>query len=189
MCLDLLKDAKFFSMLIPIDEDIAQQTRDAGCPCGGSLHQSTFPRKPRGCPKQFRWIFSVRFSFCCNVCRTRSTPKSVRFHGRCLFPSVVFLLVSDQSTQAYSITTRLSQSLGVSLQTLHRWRAWWQKQFPLTALWQAMCAQFMPPVPTQQLPSALMQRLGGVTAEVMTRLLLFLSPLSVSNLFTLREGC
>lgn len=82
MCHILLNDPKFFSLLLHIDRDLAQQCRAAGCPCGGTLHQANYPRKPRGCPREARADCERRFSFCCNRCRRRITARSVRFMGR-----------------------------------------------------------------------------------------------------------
>ena len=189
MCHALLQDIKFFQILVRIDEEFAQQTRTAGCACGGSLHRANYPRKPRGCPAQIRTDFEHRLSFCCNACRKRTTCMSVRFLGRRVYLGLAMVLMSARLTQSSAITTRLSQSLGVSLRTLQRWRQWWQVQFPLSGLWQAMCARFMPPVQTGLLPSSLMQRFGDCAAQPMTQLLVFLSPITVPLFCTQPEGC
>jgi hypothetical protein len=114
---------------------------------------------------------------------------SVRFLGRRVYLGLAMVLMSARLTQSSAITTRLSQSLGVSLRTLQRWRQWWQVQFPLSGLWQAMCARFMPPVQTGLLPSSLMQRFGDCAAQPMTQLLVFLSPITVPLFCTQPEGC
>ena len=80
---DLLRDASFWLFLFSIDQDLAENTRQQACPCGGRLHRANYPRKPRGgsddLPEQYRW----RLSFCCerDGCRKRVTPPSVRFLG------------------------------------------------------------------------------------------------------------
>lgn len=56
MCHILLNDPKFFALLLRIDCELAQQCQAAGCPCGGTLHQANYPRKPRGCPAQARTL-------------------------------------------------------------------------------------------------------------------------------------
>lgn len=179
MCHALLQDIKFFQLLVRIDEELAQQTRAAGCACGGVLHRANYPRKPRGCPGEVRADFEHRLSFCCSECRKRCTSLSVRFLGRRVYLGLAVILRSARLTQSSAITTRLSQSLNVPLRTLQRWRQWWQDQFPLTGLWQAMCARFMPPVQTELLPSSLIQRFGECTAQPMVRLLVFLTPITV----------
>ena len=83
--------------------------------------------------------------------------------------------------------------MGVARRTLQRWRGWWREQFPLTPLWRAACARFMPPVPTEDLPGELLERLTGPAHEALTRLLVWLSPVTVRGPCTaaieLREGC
>ena len=188
MCHALLQDIKFFQLLVRIDEEFAQQTRAGGCACGGSLHRANYPRKPRGCPAEIRTDFEQRLSFCCNTCRKRTTCMSVRFLGRRVYLGLAMVLMSARLTQSSAITTRVAQTMGVSLRTLQRWRQWWQLQFPLTGLWQAMCARFMPAVQAGLLPSSLIQRFGDCTAQTMTRLLVFLSPITTPPFCTQRAG-
>jgi hypothetical protein len=59
----LLFDASFFSLLLRIDQDLAQQVRAGGCPwCGGMLHRASYRRKPRGGPAGLGWEHAERFS-------------------------------------------------------------------------------------------------------------------------------
>ena len=44
---DLPRAASFQSFLLAVDEDLAEETRKKGCPCGGRLHCANYPRKPR----------------------------------------------------------------------------------------------------------------------------------------------
>ncbi len=67
--------------------------------------------------------------------------------------------------------------LDVPIRTLQRWGLWWREQFPLSALWQAMCARFMPPVVAAGMPAALLARFTGAPASALLRMLVFLSPL------------
>ena len=73
--------------------------------------------------------------------------------------------------------------------TLSRWR----EEFPLTPLWRAACARFMPPVLTEDLPGGLLKRFTGPAHEAVTRLLVWLSPVTVRSeapaAIELREGC
>ena len=188
MCHALLQDIKFFQILVRIDEEFAQQTRAAGCACGGTLHRANYPRKPRGCPAQIRTEFEQRLSFCCSQCRKRRTCISVRFLGRRVYLGLAMVLKSARLTQASAITMQLAHSLQVPLRTLQRWRQWWQDQFPVTGLWQSMCARFLPPVPTERLPGSLMQRFGECAAQPMARLLVFLSAITVPLFCTPPEG-
>ena len=56
--------------------ELAAQVRADGCRCGGALHRADYPRKPRGCPVDVRPDFLSRLSFCCALCRRRSTSTS-----------------------------------------------------------------------------------------------------------------
>ena len=59
VCHALLGDPKFFTLLLRIDHDLAEQVRASRCRCGGALHRADCPRKPRGGPPQVRADCSV----------------------------------------------------------------------------------------------------------------------------------
>ena len=183
MCHALLHDPNFLGLLLRIDHDLAAQTRTDGCPCGGPLHRADYPRKPRGCPRSMRDDYSSRLSFCCAACRTRSTPLSVRFLGRRVYLALAVVLVSASRTGSTAtgvhLGAELGAELGVGRQTLARWQAWWTEQFPLTPLWRATCARFMPPADVLGFPAALLERFGGSPADSLVRLLVFLSPVTL----------
>jgi hypothetical protein len=153
VCHALLEDPKFHSLLLRIDHELAEQTRADGCRCGGVLHRADYPRKPRGCPRQARPQHSSRLSFCCAQCRKRSTSKSVRFLGRRVYLALAVVLVpARRAGPAPAAAAQLAQTLGATRRTLQRWQLWWSEQFPLTPLWRAGGARFMPPVPTETDP-------------------------------------
>jgi len=183
VCHALLQDPKFFTLLLRIDHELAAQTRAEGCRCGGALHRADYPRKPRGCPVEVRDDHSSRLSFCCAQCRKRSTSRSVRFLGRRVYLSLAVVLVSARRAGPTPAAARLGTELGVARRTVARWQAWWREQFPLTPLWRAACAQFMPPLQTQCLPGGLIERFAGTAQEAsheaLTRLLVWLSPVTV----------
>ena len=179
MCHILLQDPRFFVLLLHIDQALASEAQSAGCPCGGILHRASYPRKPRCCPTSVRPHFELRFSFCCNRCRKRTTSVSVRFLGRRVYPGLAVVLMSAGRAHATSTVAKLSETLNIPMRTIHRWRQWWRDLFPLTALWQADCARFMPPVDLHLLPASLIGRFVGPAIEAMQRLLIFLSPLTV----------
>ena len=81
-------------MLLRMDQELAQQTRACGCACGGVLHRGDYPRKLRGCLIEFRVDFETRFSFCCSLCRKRTTSISVRFLGRRVYLAMAVVLVA-----------------------------------------------------------------------------------------------
>ena len=126
-----------------------------------------------------RGEYSSRLSFCCAVCRKRATSLSVRFLGRRVYLALAVVLVSGSRTASIPTGVRLGSELGVARQTLQRWQAWWIEQFPLTPLWRATCARFMPPVPQEQLASELIARFAGPAHEALMRLLIWLSPVTV----------
>lgn len=125
--------------------------------------------------------YSSRLSFCCAVCRKRVTSLSVRFLGRRVYLALAVVLVSGSRTASTPTGTRLGAELGVARQTLQRWQAWWAEQFPLTPLWQATCARFMPPVSQAQLPGELITRFSGLAHEALMRLLIWLSPVTAGR--------
>jgi hypothetical protein len=112
---------------------------------------------------------------------------SVCFLGRRVYLGLAVVLGSARHAGQNPAAARLSETLEIPLRTLERWRHWWREQFPLTPLWQAAGARFMPPVATEQCPASLLERFAGTAEEMLTRLLLFLSPLTVKAA-ALREG-
>lgn len=192
MCHALLSDPTFHALLLRIDQELAASTRAQRCACAGALHSADYPRKPRGCPPACREIHALRLSFCCAACRQRSTPQSVRFLGRRVYLALAVVLVSARPAGPTDAAQRVQDAVGVARRTLARWRLWWREQFPATALWRAGCAQFMPPVPEAELPGALISRFAGAPHEALTRLLVWLSPVTVgaggSTAIRLHEG-
>ena len=179
VCHALIQNPNFLRLLLQIDADLADQMHAAGCSCGGVLHRANYPRKPRACPKEIRPDFESRLSFCCNLCRKRSTSASVRFLGRRVYLGLVVVLAPQRRTTLNAVAVQVVDALAVPARTIARWRHWWLQLFCLTPLWQAACARFMPPVQTTNLPASLIERFSGAAAEVAMRLLAFLRPLSV----------
>ena len=179
VCHALIQNPNFLRLLLQIDADLAAQMHAAGCSCGGVLHRANYPRKPRACPKEIRPDFESRLSFCCNLCRKRSTSASVRFLGRRVYLGLVVVLAPQRRTTFSAMAVQVVDALAIPERTIARWRHWWLQLFPITPLWQAVCARFMPPVQTLSLPASLIERFSGAAAEVAMRLLAFLRPLSV----------
>lgn len=114
---------------------------------------------------------------------------SVRFLGRRVYLGLAVVLMSAGRTEATSAVAKLGEIMDVPARTVQRWRNWWVEQFPLTPLWQAACARFMPSVDLGQLPTSLIERFAGPASESLMRLLVFLSPLTARSTVTLNEGC
>ena len=156
-----LCDPKLHTLLLAIDRDLAAKARRNGCGhCGGVLHSAQYPRKPRGLHSIGPGQDSLsRFSFCCETCRRRSTPASVRFLGRRAYPAAIVLLLSamDGGVNARK-TAALREAFGVARRTLERWRSWWRNVFVRTRFWDAQRARVMPPLEHDKLPASLLER-------------------------------
>jgi hypothetical protein len=184
---NFLFNASFHSLLVKIDQDIAREVQQQGCHCSKKLHQSNYPRSPVGISPVFRSYYCERLSFCCDTCRQRTTPPSVRFLNGRWFPAPFFILISvlklginerrlEQVSKHFGIT--------VSESTWKRWRMWWRDSFMATRFWQ----QVKGLVPTsifegnQSLPRRLLSVFSGALEEKMRLLLRFLAPLTTSVL-------
>ena len=181
VCHTLLQSPQFFQLLLQIDAELAAQMHATLCQCGGVLHRANYPRKPKACPEEVLADFQSRWSFCCNLCRKRSTPMSVRFLGRRVYVALAVVVLAVKRNKINAATTQASEALGVPERTIARWRQWWLQFFCATTLWQAQCARFMPSVELTELPQSLVTRFTGAAHEAMVRLLRFLSPLSVQT--------
>ena len=172
----ILYDPKIFVILNHIDSDLADKTRAEGCSCGGRLHTSNYPRKPRA-PVDLGAEHRKRHSFCCAECRRRETPPSVRFFGRRVyaFPVVVLLTALAAGLSGQRLST-LRKEFGVDRRTLERWRVWWREVFPETRFWKVARARFSPAVDASRLDALLDRFRDGRDGVV--DLLRFLSPMT-----------
>jgi hypothetical protein len=181
---DFLQDSRFYASLFHIDRVAADQMRRSGCRCGGPLHRSNYPRKPRG-PAflQGDSTWYTRLSFCCGRCRRRATPASVRFAGRRVYACVIVVLgcLADGKRIGAARLAALSDDVGVSARTVRRWLTWWRCHFVQTPMWTLGCARFMPPVDVQLLPTSLLARFSGGNSAALLSLLRFISPLSTNS--------
>lgn len=174
---NLLQDARLFKLLMRVDADLAQKTREIGCVvCGGRLHCGDYPRKPRGAP-----VHGKRFSFCCSNCRKRHTSPSVIFLGRKVYVGVVITLMSAmQHGLSAQRVERLRQVLGIDERTLGRWREWWLGTFVASPFWKVARARFSPVLNDARMPLCLVESFQGEIAKNMVRLLIFLAPITVN---------
>ena len=128
-------NARVWAFLKRVDETEAAACRAAGCSlCGGGLHSATYPRKPHGLAPELREDVR-RFSFCCADCRRRKTPPSCRFFGSRFRVAPLFLLVSVLVLAGGVRLETVGREWGIPVQTLRRWRRWWQETFPQTPPW------------------------------------------------------
>jgi hypothetical protein len=183
LCHNLLLDSRLYALLLKFDEDLAAEAKRAGCPvCGGRLHEGRYPRKPRvSLGVHLPDEYDYRFSYSCSTrtCRKRRTPASTRFLGRRVYlGAVVVLATAMQQGTTWWRVSRLRELLGVSVQTLARWRTWWAEAFAASAFWKAARAAFSPAVAEAAAPSSLLERFGGDHVERLAVLLRFLAPMS-----------
>lgn len=178
---EILRDARFFELLLRIDEQRCQEVRGRRCcHCGGPLHSGHFARKPRGGPRPERLPegYEVRFDLCCGRCRQRTLPESVRFLGRKVYFAVVVAVATVVARGADRGAVRLlRQQLGVSWSTVKRWKVWWQ-QLTGSALWQRIRGTLPIDLDVSDLPKSLLDHFDGEPAERMQRLLLLLGPIT-----------
>ena len=187
VCHDFLLDASFYQSLFFLDQCIAEQVRDAGCPhCGAVLHVSNYPRKPRGVDRAVLGEhYERRFSFCCerDGCRKRCTPPSVRFLGRKLYlGTIITVLCAREQGLSKPARRQLIDQLDLWPQTLTRWQHWWTRQIPATRWWTTLRAQLMPTGDAHPLPGALLSRVEGVAlAPRLKQFLMLLMPLTSNS--------
>jgi hypothetical protein len=135
---DLPRGASFWSVLLAIDQDLADDTRKQGCPCGGRLHSANYLRKPRGTPLQLPEPHCLRLSFCCDRdgCRQRVTPPSVRFLGPTVYLGAIVILISAMRQGPSPRRVReLSARCGADRRTIARWLVFWRERFPQMPFW------------------------------------------------------
>lgn len=179
-----LLDARVWTLLLEVDRELATEARAEGCRCGGVLHSARYRRKPRrGLPAELREAYSWRESLCCDRCRKRLTPRSVRFLGRRVYLGALVVLVSAMTGGVTAgRAARMRALVGVSVRTLQRWRAWWIGTLPRTAFWKGVRG-LVPSVDEMRLPASLLERFADPTGEGLIACLRFLAPL------TTRGGC
>lgn len=140
---NLLHDPKIFQLLYRVDEALAEEARTTRRACGGKWHRADYPRKPRGCLRDFRMRYASRFSFCCSHGRKRRMSPSVRFFGRRVYLALVILLMARRLTARTPGAQEICALLDIPARTLRRWRNWWMQDFPLTSLWKAEVACYL----------------------------------------------
>jgi hypothetical protein len=186
----ILSDTNLYRTLLKLDEDLAAETRQKGCACGGKLHSARYPRKPRGVPDELEEDYCRRESFCCaeEGCRKRTTPASFRFLGRRVWVSVVVtLLTALRHGATRERAGKLRQTVGVSRRTLERWRRWWLEEFPRRRFWKWARGRLRAPVEEGRLPLSLLECFENASpAEQTTDLLRFILPLTIDS--TIQEN-
>jgi hypothetical protein len=181
---ELLDSASFWSLLLSIDKDLAECTRQQACACGGRLHCANYPRSPRGGPRDLPEEYNHRFSFCCDRdgCRKRATPPSVRFLGRKVYLGAVVILISAMRQGPTRRRVReLSRLFGVDAATIARWQSFWRDHVSRTPFWKVARGRLVPVVEISDLPRSLLEAFlrTGDPYQGWARLLRFLSPITI----------
>lgn len=176
------QDSNVLVVLGMIDADLALATRTERCRCGGVLHVSNYPRKPRGpCPWGLPAGCDFRLSFTCATCRKRTTPHSSLFLGRRVYLGVVVVLVATLrhgATRARMAV--LEAEWGVPKRTVARWCEWWRTTFAKSPFWRSARARFASPIGEAVLPFSLAVAFGLESGDTsrLHALLEFLLPVT-----------
>ncbi len=183
MSQNFLSKSNFHFFLNTIDQNLALQTQEKGCPsCGHKLHQANYPRSPIGISPQFRNQYDERLSFCCDTCRKRITPPSVRFFGRRWYPAPLFIFISALMRRVSEYTlAQVRRHFGISASesTWKRWRQWWRDSFLETLFWKQNKGIVPKSLESKRpFPRALLEVFSGTLEKKIIYLLKFLSPLS-----------
>jgi hypothetical protein len=178
----VLRDARFFQLLLKIDQATMQRVRDKGCPQdNGPLHAAHFRRKPRGTLVKAGELpeeYDVRFDLCCGWCRKRTMPESVRFIGPMVFVGVAVAITTVVARGPDVGAMRvLRRELKVSKGTVQRWCQWWL-DLTGTAFWLRVRGVLPVVLDRESLPKSLLDSYEGEPAERLLRLMEFLSPLT-----------
>ena len=174
----MLCNARVWTWLHEVDEAEAARCREADCRhCGGALHSARYPRKPYGLAPDLRDEEGTRrLSFCCAVCRGRTTPMSARFFGRRFYMGALFLLLSALVLRGGVRLETIGRKWGISVPTLRRWRRWWQEAFPQTRLWREKRGDLVMPPEEEPLLFVLRQMRGESFGERLLLSLVWLMP-------------
>ena len=180
----LPRSARLWSFLLTIDQDLARETRNKACQCGGRLHCANYLRKPRGTPVQLPEPLCLRLSFCCDRdgCRKRTTPPSVRFLGPKVYLGAIVILISAMRQGPTPRRVReLSTRFGADRRTIARWQVFWREHFPQTPFWKIAHARLVPLAQIVTLPYSLVDAFltRHRRCRGWTLLLRFLSPITI----------
>jgi len=180
----ILRDTRFYDLLLGFDRQIAEAAHAGRCPkCGAALHWGSWERKPRGGPVGLEPRHRLRFSLCCAAdgCRKRETPGSLRFLGRKVyFGAMVVLISAMQSGLNPDRMKRLKELVGVSRRTVLRWRDWWRTVFTTSPFWRAHRG-LAPTARDADLPASLLQSFAGAIEQQLISLLRFLTPITTGR--------
>lgn len=186
LCHKTFEDASLFREALGADRAIAEEARQEGCRfCEGALHRGDYRRQPRGVPPEMETDeFCTRFSFCCGVCRRRTTPPSVRFLARRVYlAAVVVIVTAARSGLTPERLAALRRLFGVQLsrRTVARWASWWRETFAGSRFWRQARGRLKRPIASRDLPGALVSAFNGRERDRLLSMLRFLGPISTAT--------
>ena len=98
------------------------------------------------------------------------------------FAAVVILVSVLRQGPTPMKISKLEELVGVSAQTINRWRRWWLETIARSRFWAAARGHFRTPVDEKSLPLALLRAFDGEgEQEALVRLLCLLRPLTLST--------
>lgn len=165
--LSIMTSPSFFLFLLLIDRDIAAKVKEGRCPiCGEPLDVSNFKRKMGfGIPPECGEDMAVRLSFCCRECRRRQTPPSARFlPGKCYLTVIVAIMAIMQNGENGKRMKPIQEKLGISRQTIGRWRRWWRDEFTMTPFWRESRGRFSE-MTHEHMPTLLLKYYEGLYGD------------------------
>lgn len=172
---------EFFRGLELADAEIAEVVRQARCSrCRGPLHRSDYSRKPRGGLVAVAGeTQSRRISFCCDECRARSTPPSLRFLGRRVYLEACVIVASIVSMRlrGRGEARAVRMATGVPARTVARWRSWWTAGFRETGVFVELASRFVG-LAASQLPRAIFEGISGSVDDRLERMARWVAPLT-----------
>ena len=181
---EILRDTRFYELLLGFDRQIAETAHADRCPkCGAALHWGSWERKSRGGPVGLGPRHRLRFSLCCAAdgCRKRETPGSLRFLGRKVYFGAMVVLISAMQSGLNPVRMkRLKELVGVSRRTVLRWRDWWCTVFAMSPFWRVHRG-FAPAASTADLPASFLQSFAGAIEQQLISLLRFLAPITTGR--------
>ena len=125
---------------------------------GKSLYADPYPRKPRGFPpvlpqEVISKYFSFRFSFLCNDCNRRTTPRSVRFLGRKIYIAPSILWVTYTAEQGHLPDLAILRNIlepFFGAKTSGRWLDWWREAVWKSPFWKEFQGQILSTIKRDQ---------------------------------------
>ena len=147
------------------------------------MHYGNYARKPRGGPPDIDEAFEIRYSLCCSRegCRRRVLPPSVRFWERRVYWAPVLFIVTAlrQGRNPEHTLEQLKGFCGVWRSTVNRWKHYFRALFPQSLSYRRLAGHLIPPISSNHLPKALLERFCRGAPDIETALVNCLTTLAL----------